>query len=127
MLGSAGCIDLLAEVEARLDFDEDLPPLDAADVRARIASLQQDIEDALRTAKQSRLLRNGLQASHWLFCLHIWIVTFELPQVYMLSPCGAAWRACSRARRRLAHAAKQSRWLRNGWQASVLVHAYKSS
>lgn len=36
-------VDLLAEVEARLDFDEDLPPLDAADVRSRLLRLAQQV------------------------------------------------------------------------------------
>lgn len=54
-------LELLAELEARLDFDEDLPPLDVEVLKATVCSLQQDIEDALRTAREGSLLRNGLQ------------------------------------------------------------------
>ena len=39
----AEVIDLLAEIEARLDFDEDLPPLDPADVRGRLLRLAQQV------------------------------------------------------------------------------------
>jgi len=54
-------IDVLVEVEARLDFEEDLGPLDADAVRADVGALQREIEGALRTARQGALLRNGLQ------------------------------------------------------------------
>ena len=62
-LYSEGVIDLLVEVEARIDFEEDLGPLDAPAARARVAELQGEIEAALRTARQGALLRNGLQVS----------------------------------------------------------------
>ncbi len=56
-----GVIDVLVEVEARLDFEEDLGPLDCDKVKADVAGLQRAIEGALRTARQGALLRNGLQ------------------------------------------------------------------
>ncbi|GBF90356.1 tRNA modification GTPase-like protein, partial [Raphidocelis subcapitata] len=58
-----GVIDALVEVEARLDFEEDLGPLDSEAVRASVSGLQQDIEAALRTAREGALLRNGLQVA----------------------------------------------------------------
>jgi tRNA modification GTPase len=51
------------EVEARLDFEEDLGPLDCDAVRDSVAGLQRDIEAALRTAREGALLRNGLQVA----------------------------------------------------------------
>ncbi|KAG1678814.1 hypothetical protein FOA52_012854 [Chlamydomonas sp. UWO 241] len=55
------CIALLAELEARLDFDEDMPAMDTARLSASVDGLQQRIEAALRTARQGSLLRQGLQ------------------------------------------------------------------
>ncbi|KIZ05706.1 tRNA modification GTPase mnmE [Monoraphidium neglectum] len=57
-----GVLDVLVEVEARIDFEEDLGPLDTDAVKRDVAALQRDIEAALRTARQGALLRNGLQA-----------------------------------------------------------------
>ncbi len=39
----AELVDLLAEIEARLDFDEDLPPLDPADVQRRLLRLAEQV------------------------------------------------------------------------------------
>ena len=55
------CLHLLAELEARLDFDEDMPSMDLQRLRAQVEALQSNIEAALRTARQSTLLRQGLQ------------------------------------------------------------------
>ena len=57
------CVDLLVEMDARLDFEEDLPPLDVDAVAARIHRVSARIEDALSTAKQGQLLRSGLQVA----------------------------------------------------------------
>ena len=57
----AGVMDLIVELEARLDFEEDLGPVDAQQLQQQVAELQEEIEEALRTAKQGTLLRNGLQ------------------------------------------------------------------
>ena len=56
-------MQLLAELEARLDFDEDMPSMDLDRLKGQIEALQGGIESALRTARQSTLLRQGLQAS----------------------------------------------------------------
>eukprot|EP00775_Hariotina_reticulata_P008308 gene8308-8493_t len=56
-------LDILAELEARLDFDEDLPPLDVDQLKVDITDIQQDIEEALRTSRQGNLLRSGLQVA----------------------------------------------------------------
>ena len=55
------CVELLAEMEARLDFAEDLPELDTGSIQAAIEALQARLEDALRTAHRGRLLRGGVQ------------------------------------------------------------------
>ena len=55
------CVDLLAEMEARLDFAEDLPDLDTSSIQQQITDLQQRLEGALRTARRGRLLHRGLQ------------------------------------------------------------------
>ena len=57
------CLHLLAELEARLDFDEDMPSMDLQRLRAQVEALQSNIEAALRTARQSTLLRQGLQVA----------------------------------------------------------------
>ncbi|KXZ55825.1 hypothetical protein GPECTOR_2g1376 [Gonium pectorale] len=57
------CLDVLVELEARLDFDEDLPPIDVPNLRARIEAIQAGIERALRTARTGNLLRRGLQVA----------------------------------------------------------------
>lgn len=59
----AGVLALLAELEARLDFDEDLPAMDEQRLRDAVTGLQVALEEALRTARQGALLRTGLQAS----------------------------------------------------------------
>eukprot|EP00850_Spirogloea_muscicola_P014638 SM000106S13986 [mRNA] locus=s106:296573:297455:+ [translate_table: standard] len=57
------CINLLVEVEARLDFDDELPPLDPSQLAGRVAALRHRIAAALSTASRGRLLHNGLQAT----------------------------------------------------------------
>ena len=57
----AGVLDLITELEARLDFEEDLGPVDVKQLQQQVGELQEDIEEALRTARQGTLLRNGLQ------------------------------------------------------------------
>ena len=57
----AAAVELLAEMEARLDFAEELVELDTQTVLDNIAALQSRVEAALRTAKRGRLLQRGLQ------------------------------------------------------------------
>ena len=58
----AACVELLAEMEARLDFAEELPELDTDSIQAQIVGMQSRLEAALRTARRGRLLRGGVQA-----------------------------------------------------------------
>jgi tRNA modification GTPase len=55
------CLDILAELDARLDFDEDLPPLDVPGLVHRLEMAKQRVDVALETSQQGRLLRSGLQ------------------------------------------------------------------
>ena len=57
----ANCLDILAEIEARIDFEEDLPPLDEATVVAQIEQLLAEVARILATADQGELLRTGLK------------------------------------------------------------------
>lgn len=59
----AECLDVLAEMDARLDFDEDLPPLDVPALASRLKAVASRVLAALRTAQAGRLLRSGLQVA----------------------------------------------------------------
>jgi tRNA modification GTPase len=56
----SACLDLLAEVEARIDFEEDLPPLDVGAVRSQLAQILGEVRRLLATAERGALLRSGL-------------------------------------------------------------------
>lgn len=55
------CIELLTEIEARLDFDDEMPPLDLNLIMEKIYSMLGELENALETANYDRLLQSGLQ------------------------------------------------------------------
>lgn len=55
------CIELLTEIDARLDFEDEMPPLDVELVVNKINSMLQDVEQALETANYDKLLQSGLQ------------------------------------------------------------------
>lgn len=57
----AKCIELLTEIEARLDFDDEMPPLNLNLVMDKIHAMSQDVENALETANYDKLLQSGLQ------------------------------------------------------------------
>ncbi|PZO21904.1 MAG: tRNA uridine-5-carboxymethylaminomethyl(34) synthesis GTPase MnmE [Leptolyngbya foveolarum] len=57
------CLDVLAEVEARVDFEDDLPPLDENEVRSQLTNIHQQIAQILATAQQGELLRSGLKVA----------------------------------------------------------------
>lgn len=57
------CLEILAELDARLDFDEDLPPLDHMGTILRLERAEDRIKIALETSRQGRLLRSGLQVA----------------------------------------------------------------
>ncbi|MEB3175838.1 MAG: tRNA uridine-5-carboxymethylaminomethyl(34) synthesis GTPase MnmE [Cyanobacteriota bacterium] len=57
------CLDLLAEIEARIDFEEDLPPLEIGAVTQRLTQVQNELRGILATAEQGELLRTGLKVA----------------------------------------------------------------
>lgn len=57
----AQCIELLTEIEARLDFDDEMPPLDMDLLLNKINAMTQDVENAMETANYDRFLQSGLQ------------------------------------------------------------------
>jgi tRNA modification GTPase len=57
------CLDLLAEVEARIDFEEDLPLLDEDEICANLEAVLYQVKDILATADRGELLRTGLKVA----------------------------------------------------------------
>jgi tRNA modification GTPase len=55
------CLDILAEIEARIDFEEDLPPLDHAAVLHSIEQVFCQVNLILATAERGNCLRSGLK------------------------------------------------------------------
>ncbi|MEB3354105.1 MAG: tRNA uridine-5-carboxymethylaminomethyl(34) synthesis GTPase MnmE [Cyanobacteriota bacterium] len=64
-LGSlrADLLDQLAELEARVDFEEDLPPLDGGGVVAALTAVRAELEQLVAEARQGELLREGLRVA----------------------------------------------------------------
>ncbi|NES99385.1 MAG: tRNA uridine-5-carboxymethylaminomethyl(34) synthesis GTPase MnmE [Sphaerospermopsis sp. SIO1G1] len=57
------CLDILAEIEARIDFEEDLPPLDQQRIIDEIAQVSLEINQLLATKDKGELLRTGLKVA----------------------------------------------------------------
>lgn len=57
------CLDILAEVEARIDFEDDLPPLDEASVQQNLGAVLTEVTTLLATAEQGERLRTGLKVA----------------------------------------------------------------
>jgi tRNA modification GTPase len=55
--------EVLAEVEARIDFEEDLPPFDAVAIERMLTSVEQELDRLIQTADQGELLRSGLRVA----------------------------------------------------------------
>lgn len=55
------CLDVLAEVEARVDFADDLPLIDEDAVQASLQAIHHRITQILATSRQGELLRAGLK------------------------------------------------------------------
>jgi tRNA modification GTPase len=56
-------IEILAEIEARIDFADDLPPLDVPSLVVQIEDLVKTLKAVLGTAARGELLRTGLQVA----------------------------------------------------------------
>ncbi len=59
----AQCLDILAEIEARIDFEEDLAPLDYTGIISEIEKIAAAITKILATADKGELLRTGLKVA----------------------------------------------------------------
>jgi tRNA modification GTPase len=57
------CLDILAEIEARIDFEDDLPPLDYKYITDEFTRITAVINQILATADQGELLRTGLKVA----------------------------------------------------------------
>jgi tRNA modification GTPase len=56
-------LEILAEVEARIDFEEDLPPLDENQIYEGIQTILTEIQRLLATAERGELLRSGIKVA----------------------------------------------------------------
>lgn len=56
-------LDVLAELEARVDFEDDLPPLDEAAIAAELDRLAEAVARWLATADRGELLRSGIKVA----------------------------------------------------------------
>lgn len=59
----ARCLDILAEIEARIDFEEDLAPLDDSYIKTEIARVLAEVRKIISTADKGELLRTGLKVA----------------------------------------------------------------
>lgn len=59
----ASCLDILAEIEARIDFEEDLPPLNIEELTNKLKQLLVEVSEILITADRGELLRSGLKVA----------------------------------------------------------------
>jgi tRNA modification GTPase len=59
----ATCLDILAEIEARVDFEEDLPPLNESEIIGQIHQVLEELSQFLATADTGELLRTGLKVA----------------------------------------------------------------
>lgn len=57
------CLDILAEIEARIDFEDDLPPLNEELIINQIQEVLAELSKILATANQGELLRSGLKVA----------------------------------------------------------------
>lgn len=59
----AECIEMLADVDARLDFEDELPDLDANLLISKIEVIREQVQQALKTEKRGKLLQIGIQVA----------------------------------------------------------------
>lgn len=52
---------MLADIDARLDFDDELPDLDVSLLVQKIEKMRQKVQQALKTEKRGKLLQTGIQ------------------------------------------------------------------
>ncbi|ERT03875.1 tRNA modification GTPase TrmE [Lyngbya aestuarii BL J] len=59
----ATCLDVLAEIEARIDFEEDLPPLNVPDIISQVNQISAELSILIETAEKGERLRSGLKVA----------------------------------------------------------------
>ncbi|GBO56689.1 GTPase and tRNA-U34 5-formylation enzyme TrmE [Pseudanabaena sp. lw0831] len=57
------CLNVLTEIEARIDFEDDLPPLDVEWVKTEVTAVSTESQQILATADRGELLRTGLKVA----------------------------------------------------------------
>lgn len=57
------CLDILAEIEARIDFEDDLPPLNKKSIIESLEEILAKLQKILVTADQGKLLRSGIKVA----------------------------------------------------------------
>jgi tRNA modification GTPase len=57
------CLDILAEIEARIDFEEDLPPLDEPAIVEQLQAVAREVATLLATADRGEILRTGIKVA----------------------------------------------------------------
>ena len=57
------CLDILAEVEARVDFADELPPLEEGEIQQQVKSVLENVDYFLSTADKGELLRTGVKVA----------------------------------------------------------------
>ncbi len=57
------CLDILAEIEARIDFEDDLPPLNEEEIQSQLTEVLGNVTEILATADRGELLRTGLKVA----------------------------------------------------------------
>ncbi|MFM7696266.1 MAG: tRNA uridine-5-carboxymethylaminomethyl(34) synthesis GTPase MnmE, partial [Vulcanococcus sp.] len=56
-------LDQLAELEERVDFEDDLPPLDGPAAATALAAVQAELQQLLRDGERGQVLRDGLRVA----------------------------------------------------------------
>ncbi len=56
-------LDQLSEIEARVDFEDDLPPLNSQTILSNITAIQENLMQLILDSKQANLIRNGLKVA----------------------------------------------------------------
>ena len=57
------CLNILTEIEALIDFEDDLPPLDVEWIKAEFMAISLESQQILATADRGELLRTGLKVA----------------------------------------------------------------
>ena len=68
-------------MEARLDFEEDLPPLDLTQVTENVKGVKGEVETALQAAERAVVAHAGMLVSHSTKSHHVYITKETLPNI----------------------------------------------